>query len=77
LLYALAPGSRVVAVGFAVGLTFGVVFGVFIGTVGFPATMGWFARREYREASERADDGPFPRIEVGSADRVRSPEHAN
>ncbi len=62
---------------FLVGLILGVGSGVVIGTVGFPATMTWMARREYRVASKGADEGPFPRIDVGASDRIRSPEHAN
>lgn len=62
---------------FLVGLGLGAALGVVIGTVGFPISMNWLARREYREASQGADEGPFPQIEVESSDRFRSPEHVN
>lgn len=62
---------------FLVGLGLGTAFGVVIGTVGFPISMNWLARREYREASKGADEGPFPRIEVEASGRFRSPERAN
>jgi hypothetical protein len=72
-----ARRSSVVAMEFLVGLGLGTALGVVIGTVGFPISMNWLARREYREASQGADEGPFPRIEVESSDRFRFPEHVN
>jgi hypothetical protein len=72
-----ARRSSVVAMEFLVGLGLGAALGVVIGTVGFPMSMNWLARREYREASQGAGEGPFPRIEVESSDRFRSPEHVN
>ena len=63
--------------GFVVGLLLGLVIGAVVATIAFPATTAWFARREYRRASPRADLGTFDRIEAGTVDSgVRPPEHA-